>query len=242
MRDGTAGLQPAGSLHHGREAESGDRSVAYAAQNPINRSHRGRARLIRIAVNLVGATSAALFARASILFYLHTHQAIGVVYALEQMWFVAVFLVRRPARIVSNSTLSWLLAAAGTFGGVAFRPQGAHPGWGLTAGFVLQLVGVGLAIFALATLGRSFGMVAADRGLVTRGPYSVVRHPVYAAYVIAQCGYLLQAVSVRNIAVLIFVTSCNVGRIIREERVLAGNPDHASYRSRVQYRLVPGIW
>ncbi len=104
------------------------------------------------------------------------------------------------------------------------------------------MLGLALALASLAALGRSFGFVAADRGLVTRGPYAVVRHPIYAAYVLIQCGYVLQAVSVRNVAVLVVAIGCNVGRAICEERVLAERSDYAAYRQRVRWRLLPGIW
>jgi len=199
-------------------------------------------RLARIAVNLLGAASAVLFARDSIAFYLQSHRLIGAVFFLEQAWFVTLFLIRRPPRVVTEHAGAWLLAAGGTFGGLLLRPQGAHPGWGVQAGLGLQLLGLALAVASLAALGRSFGLVAADRGLVTRGPYAVVRHPVYAAYVLIQCGYVLQAVSVRNIAVLTVAVGCNVGRAICEERVLAGRPDYAAYRQRVRRRLLPGLW
>jgi protein-S-isoprenylcysteine O-methyltransferase Ste14 len=199
-------------------------------------------RLARIGVNLLGAASAALFARASIVFYLQSHRLIGAVFFLEQAWFVALFLIRRPPQVVSDRASAWLLAAAGTFGGLLLRPQGAHPEWGIQAGLGLQLLGLALAVASLATLGRSFGFVAADRGLVTHGPYALVRHPVYAAYILIQGGYVLQAVSGRNIAVLAVVTGCNAGRLICEERVLAERPDHAAYRKRVRRRLLPGVW
>jgi len=35
----------------------------------------------------------------------------------------------------------------------------------------------------------------------TRGPYAVVRHPVYASYLLIQSGYVLQAMSLHTIAV-----------------------------------------
>lgn len=40
-----------------------------------------------------------------------------------------------------------------------------------------------------------FGFVAADRGLKTRGPYAVVRHPMYASYLLLQSGYVLRSLS-----------------------------------------------
>jgi protein-S-isoprenylcysteine O-methyltransferase Ste14 len=207
----------------------------------VTARHTWSGRLVRIGANLLGAAFAALFARASIAFYLQSHRLIGAVFFLEQAWFAVLFLIRRPPRVVSDRLGAWLLATAGTFGGLLLRPQGAHRDWGVQAGLGLQLLGLALAVVSVAALGRSFGFVAADRGLVTRGPYAVVRHPVYAAYVMIQCGYVLQAISVRNIAVLALATGCNAGRAICQERVLAERSDYAAYRKRVRRRLLPGV-
>jgi protein-S-isoprenylcysteine O-methyltransferase Ste14 len=204
--------------------------------------HTWSGRIARVGVNLLGAACAALFARASIEFSLQSHRLIGAAFFLEQAWFVALFLIRRPPQVVTDRPGAWLLAAAGTFGGLLLRPQGAHPVWGVQVGLGVQLLGLALALASLATLGRSFGFVAADRGVVTRGPYSVVRHPMYATYVLIQCGYVLQAISVRNIVVLALATGCNAGRAVCEERVLTANSDYAAYCQRVRRRLLPGVW
>ncbi|HEX5188996.1 MAG TPA: isoprenylcysteine carboxylmethyltransferase family protein [Streptosporangiaceae bacterium] len=196
----------------------------------------------RVAVNLAGAASAALFARASLAFYLQTHRPIGAAFFAEQAWFVTAFLIRRPARSSAESTGPWLLAAGGTFGGLLLRPSGGHPAWGVTAGLACQLFGLALAVTALVYLGRSFGLVAADRGLVTRGPYALVRHPVYAAYIVIEAGYVLQSVSPRNAVVVAFATCCNIGRIRAEERLLAATAGYAEYAARVPWRLLPGVW
>jgi protein-S-isoprenylcysteine O-methyltransferase Ste14 len=110
------------------------------------------------------------------------------------------------------------------------------------AGLVLQLAGLALCVLSLRTLGRSFGVVAADRGLVTRGPYATVRHPVYASYLLIQSGYLLQSISLQNALVLLLGSACNIGRALMEERLLAGSPAYAAYQSSVRWRLVPGLW
>ncbi|HEY6427239.1 MAG TPA: methyltransferase, partial [Acidimicrobiales bacterium] len=95
---------------------------------------------------------------------------------------------------------------------------------------------------SFVALGRSFGFAAADRGLVWRGPYRVVRHPIYASYVALLVGYLLQSLSLRNLAVVVLAIACNAGRIRAEERVLATNPAHAAYRRRVRWKVFPGVW
>jgi len=199
-------------------------------------------RLIRIAANLIGAAGAALFAQATLHNYLETHQLIGPAFFAEQMWVVIAYLIRRPARAVSRRMRDWLLAFGGTFGGVLFRPDGAHPPWGLSAGLVVQLLGLAICVTSFLALGRSFGFIAADRGLVKRGPYGIVRHPIYASYLFLQAGYLLQSISIRNALVMVFASGCNVGRAIAEDRILATNDHYDEYRSQVTWRLIPGVW
>ena len=225
------------------------RATARTGDSPA--TDRGLVRVTRVVVNLCGAVCAAYFARATLAYFLATHRLIGGLFLVEQAWFVVAFLIRRPPRPASSTgahaglstrLAPWLLAAGGTFGGLLLRPSGLHRQWGVEAGFALQLTGLVIAIVALVTLGRSFGFVAADRGLVTRGPYAVIRHPVYASYIIIQSGYLVQSISLRNVIVLAGATACNIGRAVVEERVLGSAPGYARYRQRVRWRLVPGLW
>ena len=204
-------------------------------------SHR-RMRLVGIGTNVVGAVGAFYFADASLRSYLHTHRLIGAAFFAEQMWVVVAYLIRRPARLASHRVGDWLLAFGGTFGGVLLRPDGAHLRWGLDAGLAVQLAGLALCIASFLALGRSFGFAAADRGLVARGPYAVVRHPIYTSYFVLLTGYLLQSLSVRNAAVVAMVTAFNVGRARAEDRLLAENVDHGPYRARVRWRFLPGVW
>jgi len=199
-------------------------------------------RFIRISANLVGAGGAALFAQATLQFYLRTHRLIGAAFLVEQTWVVVAYLIRRPPRFVSRRLDDWLLAFGGTFGGVLFRPVGAHPLWGVDAGLGVQLLGLTICLLSFLTLGRSFGFAAANRGLVARGPYAIVRHPIYSSYLLLQAGYLLQSPSVWNGLVMLFVTSCNVGRALAEERLLSKSPRYETYRTHVRWRLLPGVW
>jgi protein-S-isoprenylcysteine O-methyltransferase Ste14 len=199
-------------------------------------------RLLRISANLVGAASAAVFSYTFLHFYVQTHRPIGIVFFAQQTLVALAYLIRRPARTVSRRLDDWLLAFGGTFAGVLFRPEGRHPGWGIQTGLALQLLGVTIVVASLLTLGRSFGFAAADRGVVIRGPYAVVRHPMYASYLLLQSGYLLQSLSARNAAVLLFGSFCNAGRALAEERLLASNREYAAYRRHVRWRMIPGVW
>lgn len=199
-------------------------------------------RLIRWFANLVGAAGAAYFAWVSLRFYVHTHRLIGAAFLVQQTWVVVAYLIRRPAQMVSRRPGDWLLAFGGTFGGVLFRPVGAHPHWGVATGLGFQLAGLAICVLSFLALGRSFGFAAANRGVVGHGPYAVVRHPIYSSYVLLQCGYVLQSIALWNILVMVFVTGCNVGRAVVEERLLTESEPYQAYRRKVRWRLVPGVW
>ncbi len=210
---------------------------------PFRSSKSPRTTLVlRVGANLVGACGALLFARAGLEHYLRTHSLIGGLFFAEQLWIVVAFVVRRPASVVSQRPGDWLLAFGGTFGGVLFRPDGAHlPGW-IAAGLGLQLTGLALCVTSFFALGRSFGFAPAYRGLSRRGPYAIVRHPIYASYFLLQLGYVLQSISVRNAFVMLFVCGCSVGRVRSEERFLTATGHYDEYRAAVRWRLLPGVW
>lgn len=92
---------------------------------------------------------------------------------------------------------------------------------------------------ALISLGRSFGIAPADRGLRTVGFYRWIRHPLYASELCFYVGYLMANPSVRNLLGLVVCTIVLIGRIWREEQILEG---YERYAQQVPYRLIPYVW
>jgi protein-S-isoprenylcysteine O-methyltransferase Ste14 len=153
-----------------------------------------------------------------------------------------LFCVRRPPALVSRSVPVWIAAYLGTFGASLLRPGGPHAGWLDTCGLILQGLGIVVGCLSLAALGRSLGLVPAHRGLVTSGLYTFLRHPLYASYVLAEVGYLLQSPRLWNVAVLSIVWMCQVARIVSEERLLGTDAAHRAYALQTRWRLIPGLW
>jgi protein-S-isoprenylcysteine O-methyltransferase Ste14 len=211
-----------------------------AARRRLEAGRRGRG-VGLVAGNLVGAGFAVYLLLGSLRFFVATGRLIGLVFVIQQVWVAGLFLSRRPARTVTKRPLDWVAAYAGWFTSFLVQPGNYHPAWGIAAGFWVQLSGLLLWAWALSRLGRSFGIVAADRGLVTRGPYAVVRHPLYTAYLIGGLGYLIQSPSVWNAVVDLIAVGWQLVRISAEERHL-DSPEYAAYRDRVRWRLCPGIW
>lgn len=109
-------------------------------------------------------------------------------------------------------------------------------------GLALVMIGACLSLTSLLALGRFFGVRPALRGLVTRGPYWLVRHPIYLAYMLADIGYNLQE---WNVGTLILVAAGWVSMLYRihaEERVLSRDANWGNYAARVRFRLVPFVW
>jgi len=106
----------------------------------------------------------------------------------------------------------------------------------------LILVGDILAVLILRKLGRSFSIMAEARKLVTHGPYSVVRHPLYAAEQLAILGALIQFASVEAVILVAVQFSFQLIRMRNEEAVLMRSfPEYADYMLRTP-RLIPGLW
>ena len=147
-----------------------------------------------------------------------------------------LFLVRRdPARTGSN----WEMAVAllGTFI-VAFLAGPTAPSTNGVA-TVIQVIGLVGWAWSLVALGGSFGLAPADRGLKQDGPYRLVRHPMYASEMVFFLGYLIAVPTWRSALIITTLFGLQIVRLLREERILAG---YSQYRSRVRWRLLPGIW
>ena len=111
-----------------------------------------------------------------------------------------------------------------------------------SAGVLLQVLGTCWQFTSKFFLGRSFGLLPAQRGLVMAGPYRVVRHPIYLGYLIGHVGFLLANFSWWNFGVLALLYVAQVYRIRREEAVLAASDDYRAYQKRVRWRLLPGVF
>jgi protein-S-isoprenylcysteine O-methyltransferase Ste14 len=150
-------------------------------------------------------------------------------------------LVRVPPRTVDVSWRALLAYAGMTVPPVLMRPGVASAGIPAAAGIGLEFIGVVLSQVARLYMGRRFGVFPADRGVVSRGPFAIVRHPIYLGWVILSIGFLCSYPTGRNLVLIIASLPFLVWRIKLEERHLALDPGYCAYQDRVRFRLVPGV-
>jgi len=106
----------------------------------------------------------------------------------------------------------------------------------------LQIAGVAWQIFAKMSLRLSFGILPANRGIVSSGAYRFVRHPIYLGYLVADIGFLLVNFGLQNLLVYAGQFVLQGVRIEREEKLLSDDPEYRSYRDRVRFRVLPGLF
>jgi protein-S-isoprenylcysteine O-methyltransferase Ste14 len=171
-----------------------------------------------------------------------TGRASGLAFAAMELVLVGVFVARRRPLLTSRRPADWVVALVGGYGPLLFRPADAAVfggGWWWTAG---EALGTLLAVVCIVRLGRSFGIIAANRGIQVAGPYRLVRHPIYACYLVGQIFYLLGNPSLLNVGVWVIAISGQLLRIRAEEHLLSGDPAYRSYQQRVRFRLIPGLY
>ena len=104
---------------------------------------------------------------------------------------------------------------------------------------LLELPGLALSVWSIWVLGDSFGVAPSDRGLVERGPYRFIRHPMYAGELLAVLGVCISNPVLWNWSVMAVFACSLYMRIADEEALIEG---YYKYSRRVAWRLFPYVW
>jgi len=167
------------------------------------------------------------------------------IYVLQHTLVLAIALTRHGPTALDRS----LLSSAAVF--VAYSYSYAQviyinwipgePVWP-SGGLVIVTIAAGLSLASLLALGRMFGVRPALRGLQTKGPYRIVRHPMYLAYMVGDVGYNVQEWNAGTVLLVLCGWLSLIWRIYAEERTLSQAAGWPMYAASVRYRLLPWIW
>ena len=155
---------------------------------------------------------------------------------------VVLILLRRNASIVDRRAIVRVVTAASMASPFLVRPG---PVGGLLPENVAALVAaIGLIVVVAGkiSLGYSFGLLPANRGLVDYGVYRIVRHPIYLGYLITHASFLRSHPSVWNVVVMGGGDLALIVRAFFEEQILTRDAAYKRYCATVKWRLVPGVY
>lgn len=142
----------------------------------------------------------------------------------------------------------WFFLQMALFVVIALAPRGVEvsfPDWLRALGALLMLAGGLFGTWGMIALGRNltpYPKPIDDGQLVTAGPYSLVRHPIYTGLILATLGWALLRASVLGLAlaaVLLLFFDLKSRR--EEEWLRAQYKDYAAYQGRVR-KLIPWIY
>lgn len=168
-----------------------------------------------------------------------------IVFAVAlQNFFVQPPVLTRMQRLFQD--LSVLIGVMHGLALIVFNTAGEA--WAAT-GIALYAVSLALFLAALEAarrvpLTRTFVYTPKCSTILTKGPYRVIRHPIYLSYSLAWFAAPIATHSIILAATAIFMTSCYVISLREEERVLAGGArgaEYAEFRKRT-WRLIPFVY
>ena len=151
--------------------------------------------------------------------------------------------IRRSSKDIAVDPVSWLLAFTATSLPLLARPvqDGSLLPPQIIVPFYFTVFF--LQLYAKLSLGRSFGVVPANRGVQSEGLYRFVRHPIYASYLLHQLVFFfLVHPSWFNTLIFVAAYALQIPRLLLEEKLLSKDPEYAAYQKKVRYRLIPGLF
>jgi protein-S-isoprenylcysteine O-methyltransferase Ste14 len=154
----------------------------------------------------------------------------------------AVFIYRRkPSRRPARSPRAFIACAAAIVPAMFLASPGADAAiWAVVVGEGIVIAAVGFTLASVLCLGTCFGVLPEVRGLVTRGPYRWVRHPVYLGEIVALAGFVVASQRPVNILLLAVFCAAQMARLrLEEAALLAEFPvEYGAFAARTP-RLLP---
>jgi protein-S-isoprenylcysteine O-methyltransferase Ste14 len=166
----------------------------------------------------------------------------GLLLLVSEALVVMLTVMRRSAAAVDRSMRARLLTALSMLGPPLLQPANAVALLPQSLTVAASAAGLAIVIAGKITLGRSFGLMPANRGVVCSGLYRIVRHPIYLGYLITHVAFLVATPSAWNIAALLAADAALLARAVCEEKTLSQDERYMQYQRTVRWRVCPGVF
>ncbi len=144
----------------------------------------------------------------------------------------------------------WVVAQVGLFGlyalamfGTESITEGIGLGFARVTGIGMVVIAAVIGIWSFIVLGRNLTIYpypAHEATLTDRGPYRLVRHPIYLAVIVGGVGLALAWLNTAGVLVaLVFIPFFGAKTGFEEEGLAEHVPGYREYRSAIPYRIIP---
>ena len=171
-----------------------------------------------------------------------TGRVTGLLLLASELLVAVLMTFRRRTLDVDRSVVSLILTSISVAGPFLLRTSTVPSMIPDAATVSLSAFGLLIVIAGKVALGRSFGIVPANRGVVTAGPYSLVRHPIYFGYLLTHIAFVAAHPLLSNMLIVTIADAALVGRALREEQTLEKDERYQAYCRRVAWHVVPGVF
>jgi steroid 5-alpha reductase family enzyme len=174
--------------------------------------------------------------------FLATGRMTGLLLLASELLVVVLTVLRRSTAVVDRSYRARVLTACSMLGPVLVRPGQIAALAPEVMTVLLSAAGLMVVIGGKLSLGRSFGLMPANRGVVSSGLYRIVRHPIYMGYLITHVGFLAANPTIWNIVMLVGADLTLLWRAVCEEQTLQQDEAYRAYQQVVRWRVLPGVF
>jgi protein-S-isoprenylcysteine O-methyltransferase Ste14 len=174
--------------------------------------------------------------------FAETGRITGLMLVVSELLVVVMTVMRRQAAAVDRSIRARVLTALSMMGPPLVRPAAEIVSVPELLTVAISAVGLMIIIGGKLSLGRSFGLMPANRGIVSTGLYRIVRHPIYMGYLITHAAFVIANPSGWNVTLLVAADIALLARAVCEEGTLAQDPEYRTYQQKVRWRVCPGLF
>jgi protein-S-isoprenylcysteine O-methyltransferase Ste14 len=171
-----------------------------------------------------------------------THRVTDLLLLVGEALVVLLVLLRRNATVVDRRLHVRAATMVSMVSPFLVRPGPVGSLFPESVNVALAAIGLSIVVAGKISLGGSFGLLPAHRGLVQGGVYRVVRHPIYVGYLLSHVAFVFSHPSLWNIGVFAVGDLALIARVVFEERTLARDSAYTRYCQQVRWRLLPGLY
>lgn len=174
--------------------------------------------------------------------FAQTGRITGLLLLANEALVVVLTVFRRPTSDVDRSLRARVLTTLSLMGPLLVSPAAVPALVPAVITVMLSVLGLLIVIGGKVSLGRSFGLMPANRGVVSTGLYRLVRHPIYLGYLLSHVGFVAANPTRGNVLILVAADVALLIRAVCEEKTLVRDEAYRTYQQVVRWRVVPGVF